>query len=167
LRDNKAFHDKVTRVKNDGDIIWLEAIYTPVVNANNEVESIIKIATDITQQEKVLRNSSDEFMALVEEMTASTNEVDIASVKAVDDIEKLKNESNIVRDNVEKIDSMASTVKTIATQSHVLGINASIEAARAGEHGRGFAVVANEVQKLASTSKGSAEDIAVQLEQIN
>ena len=102
LRNNKAFHDKVTRIKNDGNIIWLEAMYTPVVNANNEVESIIKIATDITKQEKVLRNSSDEFMALVEEMTASTNEVHHTTERTVYDIEKLKSESDIVRNNVEK-----------------------------------------------------------------
>jgi len=166
LRANKAFHDKVERVNKAGDVIWLDAMYTPVVNEHEKVESIIKIATDITNQEQVLQNSSSEFMALVQEMTASTNEVHDSSQQAVVDMETLKDEFEVVKGNIDAISKMAATVKNIAAQSNLLGLNASIEAARAGEHGRGFSVVADEVRKMADTSKGAVEDISGQLDHI-
>lgn len=166
LRDNKAFHDKVERVCKNGNVIWLDATYTPIVNDSGKIEGIVKIATDITKQEAAIKNSSDEFMALVEEMTASTNEVHHATQQVISSMEKLNKESIEVQENVDNISSMATTVKNIASQSNLLGLNASIEAARAGEQGRGFSVVASEVRKMADTSKKSAEDISKQLEKI-
>lgn len=166
LRNNKAFHEKVERVAKDGTVLWLDAMYTPVVGSDGRVKAVVKIATDITKREHVLQNSTSEFIALVEEMTASTNEVHHGSEMAVKNIEKLKEESNTVKENVEKILSMASVIKAIAAQSNLLGLNASIEAARAGEHGRGFSIVANEIRKMADTSKSAAEDITNQLNQI-
>lgn len=166
LRNNKAFHDKVERVNGQGNILWLDAFYTPVIDEMGNVVNVIKIATDITNQETVLRNSSTEFMALVEEMNASTNEVHSGSLQSVQDMSQLKDEFNNVIENIGKINTMASTVKAIANQSNLLGLNASIEAARAGDHGRGFSVVANEVRKMAETSKQSVEDISKQVDQI-
>src|SRR5699024_5123509 len=46
LRNNKAFHDKVERVTKNGDVLWLDAMYTPVINTDGHVESIVKIAND-------------------------------------------------------------------------------------------------------------------------
>ncbi|WP_371747624.1 methyl-accepting chemotaxis protein [Terribacillus sp. DMT04] len=81
-------------------------------------------------------------------------------------MDKLIGEFQVVKENIDKIKNISDTVKGIADQSNLLGLNASIEAARAGEHGRGFTVVASEVRKMADTSKHSVEDISNQLNQI-
>ncbi|WP_017727950.1 methyl-accepting chemotaxis protein [Halalkalibacterium ligniniphilum] len=166
LRNGKAFHDKVKRITKDGQIVWLEAFYTPVLASNGQVQAVVKIATDITDRQTVLQKSIAEFTAVVEEMISSTNNVHDASQTIVNDMESLNKESEIVNNYVAKIQSVASFVKEIATQSNLIGLNASIEASRAGEHGRSFAVVANEVRKMADKSKDSANDISDQINEI-
>ncbi|GGH78730.1 methyl-accepting chemotaxis protein [Pullulanibacillus pueri] len=161
-----AFHDKVERITKAGSSLWLDAMYTPVLNEEGTVEAVVKIATDITEQETVLQQSASEFRIVVEEMTASTNEVHEASLTIAKNMEALNMESDGVKKNIEQIQSIASFVKEIAARSKILGLNASIEAARAGEHGRGFAVVANEVQNLAQTSEEAADNISDQLKNI-
>lgn len=160
LLNNKAFHEKVQRVAKDGSVLWLDAIYTPVLNQQGRVEAVVKIASNITERESILQQSSSEFMSLVEEMTKRTNMLCDSSQAAIQDTVRLKEESLIVKQNVDNIQSISNVVKGITVQSNLLGLNASIEAARAGVQGRGFSVVASEIQKMASKSKEATEQIS-------
>ncbi len=64
---------------------------------------------------------------------------------------------------ISEINKINEAIKSIASQTKMLSLNASIEAARAGEAGKGFAVVATEVGKLAADSATSAENIETTL----
>jgi len=69
-------------------------------------------------------------------------------------------------DRSKKIGDVLDIIQEIASETHLLAVNAAIESAAAGEHGRRFAVVAGEVRRLAERSRASAEEIAALVTEI-
>ncbi len=59
-----------------------------------------------------------------------------------------------------QVQSVSSTIETIARKTNMLALNATIEAARAGDAGRSFAVVAAEVKKLAHDTRAATSQIS-------
>lgn len=127
--------------------------------------AIVGVVTGVISNNRVsnMRSVANELADSVQDMSATTEQLAIASTdvsKRLDDLSKYAEQMN---DSIQQIHSIVDTVKDIAMHSKILGLNASIEAARSGENGRGFAVVANEIQKMAQNSTDSANRIATQL----
>ena len=61
--------------------------------------------------------------------------------------------------DIEQTHKVVDTIKSIASKTHMLAINAAIEASHAQEYGRTFAVVAREVRDLSEESAQSTRTI--------
>ncbi len=81
-------------------------------------------------------------------------------------VESIVQRMQILSDYSQDILRILDVLKSIATNTKILSLNASIEAARAGEHGRGFSVIAQEVRKLADNSSEASTNVGKIIENI-
>ncbi|MFC4767943.1 methyl-accepting chemotaxis protein [Effusibacillus consociatus] len=140
------------------------ATSTPIFHNEEKIGVISAVVSN--QKLYTLRTGAAELSAVVEEMAATTGEVSQATDDVASRLQDLSRESEVMTEDIRKISSILTFVQEIASQSHLLGLNAAIEAARAGEYGRGFSVVADKIRKMAEESKNSAKEIQDQLMQL-
>jgi ligand-binding sensor protein len=98
------------------------------------------------------RTLSDNFS----QISATMEELSASSVTVTNNQHNLSNEIAHVKQISEEINAILDSIKSIADETKMLGLNAAIEAARAGEAGRGFGVVATEIRTLSQNSKETA-----------
>lgn len=170
----KSFQDKIFRKRKNGEQIILESVYFPVLNNQNKVINVIKIAFDITKKEQILSDTikkvQDSSDALTDISTDGNEKIGILT-ESLKDVDRLSSNNQsatkILEEDIKKITSILVDINSVAQQTKLLSFNASLEAARVGNKASGFSVVASEMQKLANQTKQLTQDIHENIESIN
>lgn len=117
-----------------------------------------------------LATESDALLAFIEQGLSHIETLNVEhgnTLKEVgDDIRALSELAEESEALVQETEQVMGIIGNVATQTRILGINASIEAARAGELGRGFAVVADAIHKLSASTLNSVDSVDTAMEKI-
>lgn len=146
-----------------------EITVTNMKNINAAAEVLFIVVNTLAENgyarvklEVVAKKLANKFM----EMSATLEELAASAASITDLQQELNQEIAQVGKYTEEINQVLKSIAQIATNTKILGFNASIEAARAGEVGSGFAVVAKEIQNLSESSKQTASHIMDLTDQI-
>ena len=146
---------------------YVEGVAERIVEHQKVLDALEEVTTRLLADQARVSDSTDEARLLSEQAKAKLE----AGREAIDGtIQGFKGLTELVVQLGERmagfatamnqVQTVSSTIETIARKTNMLALNATIEAARAGDAGRSFAVVAAEVKKLAHDTRAATSQIA-------
>ncbi|HUW64832.1 MAG TPA: methyl-accepting chemotaxis protein [Spirochaetia bacterium] len=132
------------------------------IHAGNDVVGSFVTTTPIENLE-MLNTISGEMHEAIKTAVSGISSLAASAQQLAASSTELASNTGSIEHEIKKMDEIMDLIKDIASQTHLLGLNAAIEAARAGDLGRGFNVVAEEIRKLASRTQSSAKDVSEKL----
>lgn len=169
----KSIYKNIAKELGIDETKYLEAVNKiNIVNDQNikaaaEVLYIISNSlSKIGYNELKLKNVSETLFNDLNQVSVIIEELSTSSINVTDNQHSLNKEIVNIKNISLEINSILNSIKSIADQTKMLGLNAAIEAARAGESGKGFGVVAKEIRKLSQNSKDTATKILLLTEEI-
>jgi len=150
-------------VSEEGYVDAVKKVYmTNEKNITAAAETLFIVANSLSQSgyERLKLSISSQILSEnFSQISATMEELSASSVNVTNNQQNLSEEIVNVKKISIEINTILESIKSIADQTKMLGLNAAIEAARAGDAGRGFGVVATEIRKLSQNSKETAVKI--------
>jgi len=137
----------------------------PLLDEKNHVMGSVGIArnietwTGLNQSAEELSESSKEVEKIINQFLKVASQLNNDSVL-------LQNKADDINQKFQETNQILESIKSISSQTRLIGLNAAIEAARIGNVGKGFGVVANEIRKLSGNSNDASIEIEKTLKEL-
>lgn len=164
----EAMRTKKPAVKNmDASLYGIPVrIYGyPLLDEKNRVMGSVGIARNI-ETWTGLNQSSEELSESSKEVEKIINQFLVVASQLNNDSVLLQNKADNINQKFQETNQILESIKSISSQTRLIGLNAAIEAARIGDVGKGFGVVANEIRKLSGHSNDASVEIEKTLKEL-
>jgi methyl-accepting chemotaxis protein len=152
-------------VENYNGIMDIRVVAIPLKDIAGKVVGAISYGKSLEKSAKVSKMSRDLANATASILKVANDiDEDIKNIKEIN-VNVVAEVENTTK-HCDNTDNIIAFIDNVAKQTNLLGLNAAIEASRAGESGRGFSVVASEIRKLSVSSATSITQINTILKSI-
>lgn len=145
--------------------VEIKATGIPVKDDQNKIVGSIVLVKSLKKHYEI-SNLSDLLSNDLKIISEGSNKIAVGINNAVQASDKIALEVKEAESNTKDTDNILNFIKTIASQTNMLGLNAAIEASHAGEQGKGFSVLAQEIRKMSNSSNKSINEINLILKKI-
>ncbi|MDQ7097108.1 PAS domain-containing protein [Desulfosporosinus sp. PR] len=152
---------------------WFHALGTTSRDENGVPLRVVGSLKDITSQkmkeqvEIELAGKMENFSNSLNDMVAGILSITTAAQELAKNQENAMSAAQQMKAGTSETSKIVDFITGLATQTNLLGLNASIEAARSGTEGLGFNVVANEIRNLSASSSDAVKKIGNSLNGLN
>ena len=156
-------------------ILSIHQLASQVTSASHAVlENTQALKLQSVQQAESINialQSAEKVSNLIDRNRVSTQSASTLADGSMEDVkagqmvsEQATRAMQTITSKTEQIGKITATIKSIASKTNLLSLNAAVEAARANEHGKGFSVVAEEVKLLARLSAEASAEISTMIQ---
>jgi methyl-accepting chemotaxis protein len=124
-----------------------------IQQANSDMEGIYNDLIDIKNRFTLI--------------SQTLKEMQTSSLENIHKSKEQKEEINIVKSKIRKLDNVIRKIEISIVQIGALSINGAVEAVRIGEGGEGFSEVSHDIRKLADSSEESLDKVIDIIDEVN
>lgn len=148
------------RITRSGKEIWLQAVYSPVMDESGRVSKIIKIATDISDQQNMIHSvqeTSNTLASAAAELTATATQLSSAAMKTSEQAGSAAQSSEEVTAGVQAVaanaEELSASIREIARNSAESAQMSKVTLAKANETNTIITQLGNSSQEIGNVIK--------------
>ncbi|THD45972.1 MAG: hypothetical protein E7774_07085, partial [Bradyrhizobium sp.] len=165
----KSFESKVGRLVQTLSLVAVEMtdtaqnMFGAADHSNKLARNVATASADASANVSTVAAAAEELSVSIQEIARQISASSRIAEKAVQEMARADVVLQGLEANALKIGEVVDIIRSIASQTKILGLNATIEASRAGAAGKGFAVISNEVKTLANRTEIATHDVNAQI----